>query len=129
MLNSEIKQCCRAIVSDSKLIGSIEILIGNGVYCGNAEISIWIDKDYRRRGIATDTVKKMCGFVFDDYPVERIEAKPYIDENIFIAEKLFHNAGFKFEGKIRNAVYKNGKYYSYKVFSMLREDFNSLKDS
>ncbi|MBQ3929012.1 MAG: GNAT family N-acetyltransferase [Clostridia bacterium] len=121
MMYSEEKQRCRAILLDGKLIGGIEVLIGSGIYSRNADLHIWLKKEYRCRGIGTQAVKQMADSVFSDYDVVRIEAKPYVDENVWIAEKMLHSAGLQYEGTLRNIIFKNGKMHSYKVFSMIKE--------
>ena len=125
MFNSEEKQCCRAVEIDGHAVGSVEVIIGSGIHSKKAEIHIWISKEKRGNGIGTEAVREMCRFAFENYDIVRIEARIYINENVSISEKMFRSAGFKYEGTVRNAIFKEGKLYSYKIFSILNTEYEN----
>lgn len=120
-LKSEEKQYCRVIVVDGHAVGGIEVIIGSGLYAKSGELFVWLTEDFCHRGIGTAAVKQICDEVFEKYDIVRIEARPYIGEDVWIAEKLLWNAGFKYEGTLIDVIYKNDKLYSYKIHSIINQ--------
>lgn len=116
MLNSEQKQMCRAIVIDGHAYGSVEILIGNGIFSKCAYISIWLDKQKRGKGLGAASLKKMAEMVFAKYQVYRIEARPYSRDTAVI--KALIGAGFVHEGTLRNYIYTNQQIFDCEIFAI-----------
>ena len=118
MLNSEERQVCRAIQCGGHIIGGVDVVFGNGVYEKSAELSVWIIKEYRCRGLGTAAVSEMCRLCFETYDILRIEARPY--SNHIEAVRALKKAGFIHEGTVHNAIFKNNKSYNYEIFALLR---------
>ena len=118
MLNSEECQICRAVVSDGRLVGGVDVIFGTGLFQKNAELSVWIAEDFRGQGLGAYVIAKMCADCFDNYDIIRIEAHPFSDHAQSIA--ALKKAGFQHEGTMHKAIFKNNRSYDYQVFALVR---------
>ena len=119
MFNSEEKQMCRAIMVNGKVIGGIDIILGEGVYSKNAELSIWISKGYRGKGIGSAVMNDCCRICFERYDIVRVEGHPFSVNKE--AAAALERAGFIHEGTIHSGIFKNGYVHDYEVFAKLKE--------
>lgn len=118
--NEGKNQITRAIEIDGKAVGSIGIFIKNDVYEKSGELGYWLSEDYWRQGITSRAVQMICREAFTLFDIIRIFAEPF-DYNAG-SRGVLEKAGFTYEGTMRNGVYKNGKVYSYCMYSILREE-------
>ena len=115
-------QITRAIEVDGKAVGSIGIFIKNDVYQKSGELGYWLAEDYWRKGITSKAVEIICKEAFATFDIIRIFAEPY--EYNAGSRGVLEKAGFKYEGTMRNGVYKNGNVFSYCMYSILREEMD-----
>lgn len=113
-------QLVRAIVVDGKAVGSIGVFVREDVYEKSAELGYWLSEDYWRQGITSEAVRQICREAFARFDIVRIYAEPF-DYNAG-SRGVLEKAGFTYEGTMRNGVYKNGKVFSYCMYSLLREE-------
>lgn len=113
-------QITYAIEVDGKAVGSIGIFVKSDVYEKSGELGYWLSEDYWRQGITSHAVRLICKQAFADFDIIRIFAEPF-DYNTG-SRGVLEKAGFTYEGTMRNGVYKNGKVYSYCMYSLLREE-------
>ncbi len=118
MFNSEERQSCRAVVVDGHAIGGVDVIFGSGVFGKGAELSIWLAKQYRGQGIGSKVIKRMCEDIFANYDIIRIESHPY--SNHIAAAMALRSAGFKHEGTVHSAIFKNNTSYDYEIFAILK---------
>lgn len=116
--NDEMQQCCRAIVVNGEVTGSIALFIKNDVYCKSAEIAYWLGEPFWGKGIMSKAIKQLCQIAFEQYDIVRIFAEPYA-HNIG-SRKALENAGFALEGIMQKGVYKNGKYFDYCMYALVK---------
>ena len=121
MLNSEESQICRAVVCDDKVVGGIDVIFGEGVFEKNGELSVWLAKEYRGKGLGSEVISEICRICFEEYDIIRIEARPYTMHNEAIT--ALTNSGFRNEGTIHSGIFKNGKMYDYEIFAVIKDDF------
>lgn len=119
--NDEKSQSTRAIVVDGRAVGSIGFFMQSDVYCKNAEIGYWLAEPYWRKGIMSQALTQLCKFGFDNYDIERFFAEPYSYNTG--SKRVLEKAGFKLEGIMKKGVYKNGIFYDYCMYALLREEF------
>jgi len=83
-----------------------------------------ISKQYRKMGLAFEARLLVYHHMFSDYGMERIEGKA-IETNYasITATKKF---GFIEEGRLRNAIFKFGKFYDLIQFGLLKNEFYDL---
>ena len=75
----------------------------------------------RRQGYATDAVRALFRFAFDELNMHRIEME-ILEDNI-ASRKLYEKCGAVCEGIKRAAVYKNGRYLDQCLYAVLKEEF------
>lgn len=118
----DTRQLTRAIVAEGKIAGSIGVFLGSDVYEKSAELGYWLAKPFRRQGIMTQAVRRLCGEAFRIFDLERIYAEPFADN--LGSRGVLEKAGFTLEGTMRNGVFKNGVYKSYCMYALLREEWD-----
>jgi RimJ/RimL family protein N-acetyltransferase len=101
-----------------KIIGLIDLYNIN-LKSKKLKLGYWIGKTYRRKGYATEAIKKMIEYAFKNYDVNEIIATTLItnDASMNLLEKL----GFV-KGKIlKNDRFLDGKYIDSVQFVLKRE--------
>ena len=90
----------------------------------NAEVGYWLGKKYWGKGLAKETLFGILSFGFDNLELFRIYAN-VMHPNI-ASMKLLENAGFKFEGRMRKSVLKDGEWLDELRYSILEEEYRRL---
>lgn len=91
----------------------------------NAIYGIMIgDKSYWGKGIAKEAISLILHYAFMDLGLIRVEGI-YLTKNL-ASINAAKKCGFKEEGILRKAVFKNGDYQDLKIMSIIREDFDEL---
>lgn len=121
-------RCAICLEDSDELIGVVYLLDIDWV-SRTAEFAIFIgDEKHRGKGIGKETTIKMLQHGFSSMNLNRIHLK-VLDYNER-AIKLYERLGFKEEGIMRQAVYKNGEYRNLKLMSILKKEAeNLLKDT
>ncbi|MCX8175513.1 MAG: GNAT family N-acetyltransferase [Candidatus Micrarchaeota archaeon] len=90
----------------------------------SAEYRIVIgEKQYWGRGYGTEVAKLILAYAFDKLNLNKIWLGVNADN--LLAVKSYENAGFVYEGKLRQEIYRNGRYYDAVRMSILREEYYS----
>jgi ribosomal-protein-alanine N-acetyltransferase len=105
----------------NKLIGSLTLDVYRNF--SRAEISYWIDKNYRNIGYATETVKAMIEYCFTFLSLNRIQAMTSNPAS----ERVLEKAGMIYEGTLRQYFGMKNTFWDCKMYSLLRSDFNPTK--
>ncbi len=87
----------------------------------NAEIGYWLGKRYWRKGIIQEAVKLMLDFSFNRLKLVRIYAGVF-HPNIPSA-KLLEKCGFRYEGRLRKAIFSKNKWLDDLRYGILKEEF------
>ena len=85
------------------------------------EIGYWISKDEEGKGIITRATKLLIDYAFDELDMNRVEIR-CSTENIrsaAVPERL----GFKKEGHLRQAEFRNGHMHDFYIYGLLREEW------
>ncbi|MBS5081460.1 MAG: GNAT family protein [Clostridiales bacterium] len=109
-----------AITVDEKVVGSIGIFRQGNIHRQTAELGYCIAEEYWGKGIMTEAVKQICGYVFDKSDIIRIYAEPfaYNAASCHVLEK----ARFQYEGTLRSNAVKNGEIIDMKMYSLLKTE-------
>lgn len=112
-----------AITVDDKVIGSIGAFRQDNIHSRTAEMGYYIAEECWGKGIATEAVKQLCAYVFENSDIIRIFAEPfaYNAASCRVQEK----AGFRYEGTLRSNAVKNGKVIDMKMFALLKADWQT----
>ena len=90
----------------------------------NGEYFIFIgNKEYWRKGIASDATKKILHHGFMHLNLHRIFLT--VSSKNSGAIRAYEKAGFRFEGIMREAFYRNHKYSDKVIMGILRDEFES----
>jgi ribosomal-protein-alanine N-acetyltransferase len=103
--------------SSNKLIGSITIDVMK--FFSRAELSYWINKDYRNAGYATETVKAIIQYCVECLSFNRVQA---ITSNA-ISERVLDKAGMMYEGTLRQYFGSVNSFSDCKMYAVLKSDF------
>jgi len=111
-----------AIANEVELIGGIGLMPQQDVYHFSAEIGYWLAETFWGKDIMTAALKAMTMYTFENFEFKRLYA------NVFefnpASEKVLKKAGYKLEGRMRKAVYKNGKFLDQMIYSILKDEVN-----
>ena len=109
-----------AITVDEKVVGSIGIFRQGNIHRQTAELGYYIAEEYWGKGIMTEAVKQICGYVFDKSDIIRIYAEPFAYNAASC--RVLEKAGFQYEGTLRNNAVKNGEIIDMKMYSLLKTE-------
>jgi RimJ/RimL family protein N-acetyltransferase len=92
----------------------------------SAEIGISIgEKKYWNRGYGRDTVRLMLRHAFNDLNLNRVYLNVF--ETNEPAKKAYLAAGFVEEGRLRQDIFKNGRYIDVFMMSVLRSEWQDAE--
>ncbi len=74
-----------------------------------ATIGIWLGKEYHGKGFASDTLRVLCSFIFDELNINKINLNYFEFNNA--GKKCYESVGFVQEGIHRKEIFRYGKYY------------------
>lgn len=107
-------------------------LIGNSGFfdldhtAHSGEIGIMIgDKTYWNRGYGTEAMNLLLRHGFETLNLHRIFLRVYASNQRAI--RSYEKAGFSHEGRLRDAVYKRGRYDDVLMMSILRSEWDAKK--
>ncbi len=80
-----------------------------------------ITPDERGKGIGTQTYRLLLDYCFNFLNMHRVWLQ-VLDLNE-VGLKLYKSVGFKEEGRLRQAIYRDGKYRDYIIMSVLKEEY------
>ncbi|MBA3424377.1 MAG: GNAT family N-acetyltransferase [Rubrobacter sp.] len=91
-----------------------------------ASLGYAIGREHWGKGLTTEAVRAAIAFGFEHLTLNRIEAR-CVAENT-ASERVMQKAGMSYEGTLRDNVFRKGRYWDYKVYSILRVDFRDAGD-
>ncbi len=87
-----------------------------------AEVGIFIgEKDRWNQGYGRETMQLMLKHGFETLNLNRVWLRVYEPNQRGI--RAYEHAGFQHEGKLRQAIYKDGRYYDVLIMSVLRQEW------
>ena len=108
------------IANNNELIGGIGLMFQPDVYRFSAEIGYWIAEPFWGKGIASLALTALSKYAFEQFGLNRIFAGVFQGNRASM--RVLEKSGFKLEGRLRNAVYKNNQFKDQLMYSILRED-------
>jgi len=109
-----------AIANETELIGAIGLQLQDDVNRFSAEIGYWIAEPFWGYGIASAALIAMTDYAFKHFKFNRLFAGVF--ECNDASAKVLEKAGYKLEGKLKKAVYKDGNFLDLHMFAILREE-------
>jgi len=86
-----------------------------------AEISFWLGKGYRGKGIMKKAVKEMIDYGFKKLKLVRISATVFVKNKASI--ELMKSLGFKYEGEHKKVTLKNGKHLDEYTYALINTKY------
>lgn len=80
-----------------------------------------LDKNFEGKGYAREACQKILSHMFVQYQMHRVSVKVMQGNEASI--KLFKNLGFKEEGRLRDFVWRDGKYLDMLLLSLLEQEW------
>ena len=109
-----------AIAARAEVIGGIGFRLLEDVYRGTAELGYWLGEDYWGRGLATRAVRAFSAWIFEEFPVDRIQARVF-DRNPASC-RVLEKAGYTREGHLRHSIRKMNLLMDQVVYAILRNE-------
>ena len=75
----------------------------------------------RGKGLGTAAFNALMKYCFDHWNMNRLWL--CVLDNNAVAKKVYKNAGFKDEGRMRKAIWRDGMYRDYIVMSILKDEY------
>jgi len=86
-----------------------------------ASLGYAIGREHWGRGLVSEAVRAAIQFGFEKLSLNRIEAR-CVAENT-ASERVMQKAGMGYEGTLRDYVFRKGRYWDYRVYSILRREY------
>lgn len=104
-----------------KLIGHISVYSVKRMPFLSALVGYSIDEAYIGKGIATEAVKLMTVFGFEELRLHRIEA--YVSPDNEGSIRVLEKTGFRREGLLKEFLYINGEWKDHYYYAMIEQEF------
>ena len=108
-----------AIVINNKIAGSLGMHAKTDVQRFSVEMGYFLAEEHWGKGIMTKCVKTACHYTFENFPVIRIYTEVFATNHA--SRKVMEKSGFRLEGVLRKAVYKNGQFLDCCMYGLLKE--------
>jgi RimJ/RimL family protein N-acetyltransferase len=119
---SNEKSVFRAMIDvDGTAIGTIilsDIDMRNGTAQAHIKLASASEKG---KGYGTDAMLALLSYSFNELRLNCIYCR--IKEDNIASQKLFEKCGFVREGCLRSRVYRNGRYYDFYEYSLLKAEY------
>jgi aminoglycoside 6'-N-acetyltransferase len=73
------------------------------------------------KGYASEAVQLLVEYLFSGYPTDRIGA--FTDEENIPAQKVMEGNGFRREGVLRHAMFRDGQWHDIAIYGILRQEW------
>ena len=107
-----------AIEVDQQAVGGVGIVFKDDVYRRTAEIGYWLGEAYWNRGIASQAVAAVSDYVFAHFDIVRLYAGVFAPNRA--SARVLEKAGYTFEARLRQSVFKDGQILDEMVYARLR---------
>ena len=110
---------------ENEILGYVSFFKGSP-YINGYEIGYQIfEEENKGKGYATEAVELTTSFLFDYQPILRIQI--CTSEENLSSERVALKAGYTYEGTLRAVFKVRGRLVNNKLFSITRDDWESLK--
>ncbi|MBN2521352.1 MAG: GNAT family N-acetyltransferase [Bacteroidales bacterium] len=108
-----------AIEKEGELVGAIGLLRQTDVYRLSAEIGYWIGEPYWGQGIATEAIKLLTKYGFEELGIIRIHTGVF-DFNK-ASQRVLEKAGYKLDCVFKKSIIKNNVICDEYRYSMVKD--------
>ena len=119
ILNQNIeKAIIFAIEWNGTYVGNVGLHFRTGLERKSVEIGYFIGEEYWGNGIATEAVKLICQYGFENLDVNRIIAGVFAHNEG--SKRVLEKCGFELEGIMKQALFKMGEFYDNYRYGLLK---------
>ncbi len=111
------------VAVDGEAAGSISLLFKADVSRRSAEIGYWLGRAHWGRGIITAAVRALTAYGFANFDLARIYAVIFSANEA--STRVVRKTGYTYEGRLRQAVTKDGRTQDALLFAALKEVLDS----
>lgn len=115
--NSSTTSDIMAIDINGEFVGGCGIHFKEDLQSKNAELGYWLAEPFWGKGIITSVITERIQHAFNKHNIHRLYASVF-DENI-ASQKALLKCGFTLEAILKQAIYKNGKFYDDYIYSFI----------
>lgn len=108
-----------ALEVDGEAAGGIGIEVRPDVYRRSAEIGYWLGRAYWGRGIATEAVREVSAWAFENFDLCRLFAEVFAWNPASM--RVLEKAGYTREACLRRSVTKDGRTIDAYLYALIRE--------
>lgn len=105
-----------ALYADEVFVGVGSLIPQTGEHRINAEIGYWLGEAYWGKGYATEAVKQLVAFAFNDLGLTRVYA--YIFSFNTASMRVLEKCGFQAEAVLKDSIIKEGIIYDEHLYSI-----------
>lgn len=91
---------------------------------GIAAVGYMIHPDHWNTGYATDAVRELCGYAFDERRYNKLTARAY--ETNPASQRVLEKVGFTEEGLFRAEVFVDGEFVDVRRYGLLTAEWDEL---
>ncbi len=107
-----------AMEVDGQAVGGVGVVFKDDVYRRSAEIGYWLGEAYWNRGLTSRAVAAVSDYVFAHFDVVRLYAGVFAPNRA--SARVLEKAGYTFEARLRQSVFKDGQTLDELVYARLR---------
>ena len=107
-----------AMEVDGQAVGDVGVMFKDDVYRRTAEIGYWLGEAYWNRGLASQAVAAVSDYVFAHFDIVRLYANLFAHNAV--SARVLEKAGYTFEARLRQSVFKDGQILDELVYAKLR---------
>jgi len=104
--------------ADGRLVGAMSLRLTLAHHRGEA--GYWIAVDEWGKGFATESLRRLIAFAFDELGLHRVEAHHFVENPA--SGRVMERCGMRREGVVRGAVFRNGAPRDLALYAILRTD-------
>ncbi len=118
IFNSKDVKLAVCLVENDKHIGNVYMTNINEINRSCVSHVLIGEKDCWRHGYAREALLLAIDYMFNERNIHRIQANVLVSNVASL--KMHEKCGYKLEGTLREAVYKNGKYQDQYVLALVK---------
>ncbi len=84
------------------------------------EMGYWLAEPAWGRGVATEAAAALVRYVFDNHPVQRLQARVFAGNDA--SARVLAKVGLRYEGTLRAGALVKGRFRDVMMFALLRTD-------
>jgi len=115
--HSRNNEYIKAIEYQGEFVGCISATLGDFEYNRSAELGYWLGKAFWNQGIATQAVELFGDTLFNNTNLVRLFVSVVSDNKASI--RVLEKNGYLFEGTLKRASFKNGRFYDEVLFAKI----------